>query len=269
MFNDTLLTKRECHIMPNDSLKIPSQIFRWFEKMKSNYENNIHSVLSRFEQQNDKQQGKIEQSYQSHLDDLANAHQMLIESKNEQINKLEQEIAYFKTQLAQQQEMNAQLNTRYDAIIGCLIKNQHDAIDIKDVFNEDDLSEQQPEQEGIYQQLTANDDNKENIDLTTEQLDAIYQQAVEQRQHGEVESAFRLFLQAANQQHAKSMGALGRAYFLAEGVEENQSLGLAWLMNAAALGLPQAIERVEQFQQAEPFLYKQAELLSAELLSAE
>jgi TPR repeat protein len=61
------------------------------------------------------------------------------------------------------------------------------------------------------------------------------------------------------------MGALGRAYFLAEGVDENQTLGLAWLINAADLGLPQALKRVEQLKAADPFLYNQAFILAKDL----
>ena len=54
------------------------------------------------------------------------------------------------------------------------------------------------------------------------------------------------------------MGPKGRAYFLAEGIEENSALGLAWLVKAVNSGLPQTMTCVQQFQENDPELYQQA-----------
>ena len=85
----------------------------------------------------------------------------------------------------------------------------------------------------------------------------------------EQEVAFPLFQQAALNGHVKAMGAMGRAYFLAEGIDENQTLGLAWLINAAEQKLPQAISRVEQLKQQKPELYLQAFKIADNLIKAE
>ena len=81
--------------------------------------------------------------------------------------------------------------------------------------------------------------------------------------------AFTLFSQAAHEKHLKAMGAMGRAYFLAEGTDENHTLGLAWLIQAADKGLPQAIARVEQFKTHDENLYEQAKLLSKSLFTTD
>ena len=55
--------------------KTPSQIFRCFEKMKSNYEQSVRSILKRFEQYSHSQQLKIDHANQSNIDNLKQSHQ--------------------------------------------------------------------------------------------------------------------------------------------------------------------------------------------------
>ena len=78
------------------------------------------------------------------------------------------------------------------------------------------------------------------------------------RENSEPAQAIALFKEAAKLGCVKSRGAIGRAYFLAEGVEEDEALGLAWLISAAELGLPQAVKRVDYFKDADEALYQQA-----------
>ena len=85
------------------------------------------------------------------------------------------------------------------------------------------------------------------------------------RNNDEKEKAFLLFKEAAENGEVKSMGALARAYFLNEGVEENQLLGLAWLINAAQLEHIPAQKRCEQFRETSPELYQEASALAEEL----
>ena len=99
--------------------------------------------------------------------------------------------------------------------------------------------------------------------------DQLFSQAVIMRQEEENEKAFFLFEQAAKRGHSKAMGAMGRSYFLGEGIEEDQMQGLAWLINAAELNLPPAVTRVKYFQENNADLYQEALILSADLYQPE
>jgi TPR repeat protein len=91
-----------------------------------------------------------------------------------------------------------------------------------------------------------------------QEADKIYFLALEMRNSDNNVQAFTHFNKAASLGHVLAMGAVGRAYFLAEGIEENHTIGLSWLINAADLALPQAIKRVEYFKVNEPALYQAA-----------
>lgn len=108
---------------------------------------------------------------------------------------------------------------------------------------------------------TASIDSNEPNEQDEELALRLYDEAVSSRENGEPEQAIALFKEAAKLGCVKSRGALGRAYFLAEGVEEDEALGLAWLISAAELGLPQAIKRVEYFKESDDALYQQALIL--------
>ncbi|MCO4798815.1 MAG: sel1 repeat family protein [Colwelliaceae bacterium] len=255
------------------NVKVPSQIFRWFEKMKTNYETSVQSVLSRFEDYNNKQQSRLDDANQQHLDDLKSAHKAQAQESQNNIKQLHEDIDYYKQQIAQQQHTIEQLNTRYDAVMTCLIteKSNNDS-NIKNIFendvfvtqnetelpisdNKNNLNKSYEEEKSSYDDYQENTSPLHNEDIDNE---TAFEQALELRNAENFEQAFYLFQQNANNNHAKSMGAMGRSYFLAEGVDENQELGLAWLIKAANLNFPQAVSRVEHYKTNEPELYQSA-----------
>jgi TPR repeat protein len=95
----------------------------------------------------------------------------------------------------------------------------------------------------VYQQITSIDplnnvsDSAKEIEITNTEIspcaDEIFLKAIEFRQQCGHDVAFPLFTQAAQEKHIKAMGPMGRAYFLAEGTDEDHPLGLAWLIQAA------------------------------------
>ncbi len=259
--------------MSGNSLKIPSQVFRWFEKMKNHYDQNIHNVLEKFREQTKEQQQRLDKSQQNYIDDLKRAHQQQLAQNQQTINDLKNEIEYFKQQLSIQQQSVEQLNTRYDAVMTCLLKEQTKQYNIKDIFAVDDfLTTNEEHIISQYKDSEVNNNTEENHDIdknnitneqqafaSKENLENIVEQAIEYRQSGATKKAFDLFLQAAQQNNIKAMAALGRAYFLAEGVEENPLQGLVWLIKAANNNHPAAQKRVDYFQENEPDLYLQAQ----------
>jgi TPR repeat protein len=277
--------------MSPESPKVPSQVFRWFEKMKSNYEQSVQSVLQRFEQYSHSQQLRIDQANQSHISNLKQAHEKHLDQQNAQINQLSLDINYYKEQITKQQQTIEQLNGRYDAVMSCLLTEKRKDInlntDIKDIFSENDFIKNETNElienvetlssaTEIERSETAEPINEvtevtsETNSTSTESIceDELFDQAIFKRQSGNIEQAFQLFEQAAKRGHAKSMGAMGRSFFLGEGTEENHPIGLAWLIHAANQDLSQAVDRVKYFQENDPELYKQALNLSEQLYSS-
>lgn len=257
--------------MSGDSLKVPSQVFRWFEKMKSNYEEHILSVLNKFENLTESQQVRVDKAHGLHIDNLKSSHQEQVGLLKENNQQLLADIVYYKQQIDQQQKSILQLNTRYDTVMNCLLTEKKKGMDIKDIFSNDafvNLDYQQHQQTVITDSHTLAELGTDNIS-STDQINSssqdMFEQAITLRASDELKKAFTLFQKAALSGHLKSMGAMGRAYFLAEGVEENSTLGLAWLLKAADSGLPQAMTRVEQFKKNDPELYQQATALSDNL----
>ncbi|MEW6991730.1 hypothetical protein AADZ91_13735 [Colwelliaceae bacterium 6441] len=279
------------------NLKVPSQVFRWFEKMKNNYETSVQSVLSRFEEYNNKQQNRLDSANKEHIYDLKAQHQQQLEQSQNNIEHLHNDIKYYKDQIAQQQRTIEQLNTRYDAVMSCLLSEKsRNKNQIKDIFDNEDffteINEELPKpsqdmgmkmegesssnasnvQENIKKSInqpfdrydSPNDINLNRQD-STKQIQAIFEQALELRSAAHFQQAFELFQQCAQAKHAHSMGAMGRSYFLGEGVEENHELGLAWLIKAANEKLPQAVSRVEHFQLNDPELFLSANKLVDDL----
>ncbi len=254
--------------MSDVSPKIPSQIFRWFEKMKSNYDYSIDVVLKRFENFNTIQQERLDKSNHDHIGNLKESHLQQIKQSSENIDRLQKDINYYKLQITNQQHTIEQLNSRYDAVMTTLLDEKCNNNQIKDIITTTDhatpdIAELLNDNE-IDQQSTTIENNTvtENNELTCTDL---YEQALSYRQSGDCFQAFLYFEQAANLNHNKAMGAMGRAYFLGEGVEVNSSIGLAWLINAANNNLPHAIIRVNDFQDNDPELYQQALLLADSL----
>ena len=272
--------------MSQESQKVPSQVFRWFEKMKSNYEQSVQGVLQRFEQYSHSQQLRIDHANQSNIDNLKQSHQKLLSLQNDQINQLSHDVKYYKEQMAKQQQTIEQLNGRYDAVMSCLLTEKRKDIDIRDIFSDDDFVKNEPSEfiesiedtdmstttseSDIYtKHINANEENSiihDDGSVPFEQCDDdLFDQAILKREQGDIEQAFQLFEQAAKLGHAKSMGAMGRSFFLGEGTEEDHSMGLAWLIHAANQELPQAVARVKHFQESEPELYEEALTLSEDL----
>lgn len=274
--------------MSDGNLKVPSQVFRWFEKMKSNYENSVQAVLSRFETYNLQQQARLDNANEEHISNLKQAHKSQQLQSQNNIEQLHKDIEYYKQQIDRQQSTIEQLNTRYDAVMACLLNEKNNSIDVKNIFDSNDFfstneSELLTPNNIEEQAVSTNDEQKlPPIEKMQEQApsfsnvsnqdndapplqqsdDELFDQAVEFRNLDNFVQAFELFEQAANNSHARSMGAMGRSYFLGEGVEENQEVGLAWLIRAAKLELPQAVTRVKHFKENEPELYQQAEILA-------
>ena len=271
--------------MSQESQKVPSQVFRWFEKMKSNYEQSVQSVLQRFEQYSHSQQLRVDHANQSNIDNLKQSHQKLLSLQNDQINQLSHDVSYYKKQIAKQQQTIEQLNGRYDAVMSCLLTEKRKDINIRDVFSDDfvksDSSELIETVEDTHVSSATSDsttfdehtnDNEESSIIHDDEItklnqcdEDIFDQAILKRQLGDIEQAFLLFEKVAKLGHVKSMGAMGRSYFLGEGTDEDHTMGLAWLILAANKELPQAIARVKHFQDNEPELYQEALYLSEQL----
>ncbi len=267
--------------MSGDNVKAPSQVFKWFEKMKENYDKNILIILQRLEKNNNQQQNRIDDTHRSHINTMRESYLSQTSQLTNQIEQQRQEIRYFKQQIEQQQHTIAQLNNRYDAVMIELISNKEPAAPFKDIFNDKnfinaDNSAIDPPSinnsaikqntvsspvSNIYSQSKYDD-----LVLDNEQeAERMYLLALEMRDKNNTKNAFSNFINAANLGHVLAMGAVGRAYFLGEGVKENHSIGLSWLINAAELALPQAIKRVEYFRINEPLLYQEALALSKEV----
>jgi TPR repeat protein len=268
--------------MSEDNQKVPSQIFRWFEKMKSNYEQSVQGVLQRFEQYSQSQQLRIDHANQSHIDNLKQSHQINLDQQSAQIKQLSDDISYYKEQISGQQQTIAQLNSRYDEVMRCLLSDQRKDSDIKDVFSDDHIRNETSEliedlnvsiNSAIFDEHSDHSSENETKEFLQEESvtslnqcdEDLFGQAMLKRELGEDKRAFQLFEQAAKLGHAKAMGAMGRSFFLGEGTEEDHLIGLAWLIHAANKALPQAITRVKHFQENDPQLYQNALLLTKQL----
>lgn len=267
--------------MSGDNVKAPSQVFKWFEKMKENYDKNILIILQRLEKNNNQQQNRIDDTHRSHINTMRESYLSQTSLLTSQIEQQRQEISYFKQQIEQQQHTISQLNNRYDAVMIELISNKEPAAPFKDIFNDKDfinadnsaIDSPSINNSAIKQNTVSSpvsniysQSKYDDLVLDNEQeAEKMYLLALEMRDKNNTKSAFSNFINAANLGHVLAMGAVGRAYFLAEGVKENHSIGLSWLINAAELALPQAIKRVEYFRINEPLLYQEALALSKEV----
>lgn len=245
--------------MTNEKLSIPSQVFKWFEKMKSNYERNVVAVLDRFERHAKEQQTRVDGVHTENLRSLADSHQALVTSQQQQIEQLQQDVQFYRAQLSQQNKTIDQLNQRYDAVIAKLFIQVNEESILKDI--EEDTQKHSPNVEKsddanfitkLLKEYNDPDSHLANPAVTAEHY---FKLAVEHRNQEKYNQAIKYFEKAAEMKHAKAMGALGRAYFLAEGVEENPVIGLSWLIEAAEHGLSQAKSRVEFYKENEPDLY--------------
>lgn len=257
--------------MSGENLKVPSQVFKWFEKMKSNYEQSVQAVLGRFEEYSNQQQQRIDNEHSLHINNLKESHQQQTTHAQQMIESLQNDVNYYKTQLAQQQKAMEQLNARYDAVMSTFLEQKKRDIDIKEIFSEETVEESVTKDELLPESII----NDHVIDakmmpnsIDEEVVEAIYNRAISSREQGDTDEAFALFKQSAKQGNVKSMGALGRAYCLGEGVEDDIVMGVAWLIKAAQHGLPQAVKKSQHFEADDPELYEQASRVAQSLATS-
>jgi len=258
--------------MSDSGLKVPSQVFRWFEKMKANYENSVQATLKHFENYSNQQQDRLDKSHQETITNLKENHAAHLAQSNQVIDDLKQDINYYKQQIAQQQLVIEKLNNRYDKAMDCLLNNTSQPQNIKEIYNAEDKIQadhifisdnsvsivEVPENEYASPTETSEITEESTPNLIDEEL---YLQGLSERKSGNFDAAIQRFNHAAELGCAKSMGALARAYFTAEGVEEDQLVGLCWLIKAANSGLPQAINKLDSYKLEQPELYDQASCL--------
>ena len=72
------------------------KVFQWFEKMKDNYDQNVHKILSQFEKSSEKQQARLDKSNTEHITDLKNQHAIQTEQSDKTITRLEHNIDNYK-----------------------------------------------------------------------------------------------------------------------------------------------------------------------------
>lgn len=263
--------------MHDESPKVPSQIFKWFERMKENYDQSIQGVLKQFETYSHAQQERIDKVHKQHISQGQLNNEQLSKQYENQIAQLNKDVTYYRQQIDKQQQNIEALNTRYDNVIRCMLPNKREN-NIKDIFAEHDFV---TPINNTLENTSAKSETIDDIEMSSNVVsshstvvnesnlhsqDELFDQAIIKRQSGESDQAFMLFEQAAKLGHVKSMGAMGRSFFLGEGTVQNSSLGLAWLINASNNELPQAVDRVKHFAEHDPELYEEALIKSAELL---
>lgn len=293
--------------MSDETQKVSNHIFSWFKKKKVSDELSVQTILHQFEQNNSKQQLRIDEMTTAHLSDLKQSHKEQLLQKDEFISQLRNELDYHKNQQQLKQNAVEQIYTRYDSLMGYLISKTTSKSNVKEIFLENDFIQEKHDnilannsvKNGVNHYVNSkvvdetsstssrsavssnNDELKNNLDERTHGVnvnntstknikvdeeirisesanDTLFEQAISKRSSGDKVGAFVLFEQAAEQGHCKSMGAMGRSFFLGEGTDENHLLGLFWLIKAADKKLPQAIDRVKYFKENEPELYHEA-----------
>ncbi|WP_448568504.1 hypothetical protein [Thalassotalea ganghwensis] len=232
--------------------------------MKGNYEHTVQSVLAKFEKQNQIQQNRLDSSHQQHIANLKQQHQSQLADKQAHIEQLTDEINYFKKQLAQKEHSLEQLNARYDAVMSCLLHEKQKDINIKDIFSDENLLFEIDSENNVQPDTNPQQDIESAAQQSAQQM---FEQGITLRNQQDFDAALSLFEQAAQLGHAKAMGAMGRAYFLSEGCQEDHTFGLAWLIEAAKHNLEPAIERVNYFKESDAQLYHNALAINQALTS--
>jgi TPR repeat protein len=289
--------------MTEQKHKVPGQLFQWFDSLKQGYENSIHKLFNRVEEVNEdhKQQLKtvyqgqidgLKKSYQDHLHSLKDSHQAQTDQSGKQIRQLEKDAQFYQDQIQRQNQTIDKLNDRYDAVIFALMDNMdRQSLEnvMKDIspadkdklsFHLDNASEddepaplaqikqqvptQQPEAAEPEPPSAFVDKKRTEVD---EQIDQALQQAFDARQIQQFAQAYELFLTAARAGSGKAMGAIGRAYFVGEGVKLDKATGLAWLMRAAEHEFEPAHSKVQSAKSKSPELYQAAKEIAETLIN--
>ena len=123
---------------------------------------------------------------------------------------------------------------------------------------EQETTEQSQAEPKLAEQSHFEQDTELNIEQTMSE-------AFNARQDKRYEQAYELFYAAAIHGNEKAMGAIGRAHFVGEGVPQEKTVGLAWLIKAAEHQFEPAIKKVSAAQQKSPELYQNALKISTEL----
>ncbi len=287
--------------MTEQKHKVPGQFFQWFDSLKQGYENSIHKLFNRVEEVNEdhKQQLKtvyqgqidgLKKSYQDHLHSLKDNHQAQTDQSSSQIRQLEKDAQFYQEQIQRQNHTIDKLNDRYDAVIFALMDNMdRQSLEnvMKDIspadkeklsFHLDNASENEepPAPAQIKQQAPTQEAEPEpaapayQAQTSTEveeQITQALQQAFDARQSQQFEQAYELFLSAARAGDGKAMGAIGRAYFVGEGVKLDKATGLAWLMRAAEHEFEPARNKVQSAKSKSPELYHAAQEIAETLIN--
>ncbi|AWB67135.1 hypothetical protein C2869_12130 [Saccharobesus litoralis] len=90
---------------------------------------------------------------------------------------------------------------------------------------------------------------------TQQDIQQWVKQAYNLREQGDLTQAAQYFEKAALQGQEKAMGALGRAYFIGEGLEQNIESAIAWLYLASQHGFTPAAKKLEQVEVRYPDAY--------------
>lgn len=282
--------------MADDKPKVPTQFFSWFDSLKQSYDDSVNKLLGRFEAIQSEQSKNmshihersletIEVNHSQHLDSLSKSHQ-------DKVDTLTQQLHFYQTQVTQQQAIIEKMNARYDAVIMALQDKLQDPNLMRDitptvekvgnsveeaVATETELSDEQDTklEQNIPDSIENEDSTDIKEDLSTEEQPTedlavskanLLSKAKTFRAEGEFVKAVTFYELAAQKMCEQSMGALGRAFFIGEGVAKDKELGMAWLICSAKHGFQPAIKKVNQAKEANNDFYQRCERKSDELL---
>ncbi|MER2492863.1 tetratricopeptide repeat protein [Catenovulum sediminis] len=253
--------------------KIPGTLFRWFDDLRRAYETSLNTMFKRVEAVKDEHKNDLESAYKQQIALLEKKHQQQIKQfaihykqqmqhLQSSIHRLEKDAEFYQNQIVTQQDTIAKLNSRYDAVILAL-KNKG-TIAEKDITPDNNLlagqadqSEQNKEKippaEETHKNTVPNDSESLN-----EEIDKLLEIAFHARDEKDYSVAVKNFELAAFLGSSKAMGALGRCYFVGEGVEKNIEKGIAWLYLASEYHFEPAKIKIQQVQIKHPEEYTNA-----------
>ncbi|WP_017445099.1 tetratricopeptide repeat protein [Gayadomonas joobiniege] len=224
--------------------RVPATLFKWFDELRRTYEASINAMFNR-----------VETLKQAHTDELKQQYDAQLKHLQSHIKKLEQDAQFYQQQLSEQQQTIKQLNERYDTVMHALASQHRAPLPSKDITPVADKIES-------MQVPTADKTDKPKIQAANTQLAQDIQKALnhalKSREQQDYISAADYFEQAALLGCTQAMGALGRAYFIAEGVAKDIEKGLAWLLLAAEHGFVPAQQKLPPLQNKYPQAYQDA-----------
>lgn len=232
--------------------RIPATLFRWFDELRRAYEASINSMFAR-----------VEALKKQHTDEMKSVYDSQVANLQAHIKALEQNNAFYQQQISHQQHTIEQLNQRYDTVMHQLNRVSKQAEAEKDVTPKIVPEPASPPEASFKPtpKVTHKTSNRRQIDA-----EKLFKKAHEARHKEDFILAADYFEQSAMLGNAKAMGALGRAYFVAEGVEKDLEKALAWLYIAAQNEFEPAQLKLAQLKEKYPQLYLEA-LAQVELLN--